>query len=155
MIEIKTHPKYGCLVSSDGRVFIPATKFSKEHWTKGSKTGNGYMSVSLATKDGRKNVLVHRLVAETFIENPDDKPCIDHINRNRVDNFVENLRWVTLSENQRNTKSVDRVTEEFGVHSYEDPVEYNKKNCSRWYYKHRDIINATRRKNRKMEVSNG
>ena len=152
MVDIKPHPKYGFLIASDGRVFIPATKFSKEHWTKGTKTGNGYMNVRLSTKDGRKNIHVHRLVAETFIENPDNKPCIDHINRNKVDNSVENLRWVTLSENQRNTKSVDRVTEEFGVHSYEDPVEYNKKNCRRWYYANREKFNAKRRANRKTEV---
>lgn len=54
-------------------------------------------------KDGiRKHVKTHRLVAEAFIPNPDNKPFIDHINRDRLDNRVENLRWVTKTENMNN-----------------------------------------------------
>ena len=49
-------------------------------------------------------VRVHRLVAEAFIENPEDKSEVDHINRDSLDNRVENLRWVTKSENQINKK---------------------------------------------------
>lgn len=62
--------------------------------------GNGYLSVNLGTKN--RNILVHRLVAETFIENPDNKPQVDHINRNRKDNRVENLRWVSTKEQCEN-----------------------------------------------------
>lgn len=49
-----------------------------------------------------RTILVHRLVAELFIPNPDNKPCVDHINHNRLDNRVENLRWVTAKENANN-----------------------------------------------------
>lgn len=45
---------------------------------------------------------VHRAVAELFIPNPENKPCVDHINTNKYDNRKENLRWVTYSENMLN-----------------------------------------------------
>lgn len=42
---------------------------------------------------------IHRLVAMSFLPNPNNKPEVDHINRNKADNRVENLRWVTTKEN--------------------------------------------------------
>lgn len=58
---------------------------------------SGYLQVML----GRKTVplYVHRLVAKAFILNPNDYPQVDHINGEKTDNRVENLRWVTVSEN--------------------------------------------------------
>jgi len=63
----------------------------------------GYKSVSLyTTKTDYINLQVSRLVANAFIPNPENKPHVDHINRTPEDNRVENLRWVTPSENQSN-----------------------------------------------------
>ena len=45
---------------------------------------------------------VHHAVAQLFIPNPENKPCIDHINTNKLDNRAENLRWVTYKENNNN-----------------------------------------------------
>lgn len=63
---------------------------------------NGYERVNLYKKSEIKQFKVHRLVAIAFIPNPENKPCIDHINGDRVDNRVENLRWVTHKENANN-----------------------------------------------------
>lgn len=51
---------------------------------------------------GGKYFYVHRLVGEAFIDNSEDKPCIDHINGDKTLNTVENLRWVTIQENNNN-----------------------------------------------------
>lgn len=49
-----------------------------------------------------RSKFVHRLVAELFIPNPENKPCVDHIDGNKFNNNVDNLRWVTYSENMNN-----------------------------------------------------
>ena len=59
---------------------------------------DGYRRLRINGKDCN----LHRLIAEAFIPNPENKPLVDHINRNRTDNRVENLRWVTYSENCKN-----------------------------------------------------
>ena len=66
-----------------------------------------YLQITICENGNKKNMNVHRLVALCFLENPENKPEVDHINRKKTDNRVENLRWVTGSENTRNT----------GVHS--------------------------------------
>lgn len=68
---------------------------------------NRYLTVSLNKNGKTKTVTVHKLVAKHFIPNPNNLSEIDHINTDKTDNRVENLRWVTHRENQNNpvTKS--------------------------------------------------
>lgn len=69
---------------------------------------NGYYTVTLYNDGGSSKKYLHRLVAEAFIPNPENKPTVDHINRDRRDNNVKNLRWATYSEQRSNQISTER-----------------------------------------------
>lgn len=58
----------------------------------------GYMSVMLLKDNKQCKRYVHRLVAETFLPNPDSKPHVHHIDENKQNNHISNLRWVTAME---------------------------------------------------------
>lgn len=60
---------------------------------------DGYLYVILSNNGKSKNHYVHKLVLEAFVDNPHDKPCCDHIDKNRTNNIVSNLQWVTHKEN--------------------------------------------------------
>jgi HNH endonuclease/NUMOD4 motif len=76
---------------------------------------HGYKYVNISNNGIKFQYLVHRLVSDTFIPNPENKQCVDHIDRVRTNNRVENLRWATHRENcfNRSTKNKSGYT---GVH---------------------------------------
>lgn len=69
------------------------------------KDNYGYYHVGLNKNAKETTRRIHRLVAQAFIPNPENKPFLDHINTIRTDNRVENLRWVTPKENNENILS--------------------------------------------------
>ena len=75
-------------VSSFGRV--RNDKFDKI--LKNSIKSNGYMVVDLYKNGKRKTVTVHRIVAKAFHKNPENKSCVDHVNGNKKNNHISNLR---------------------------------------------------------------
>tara|TARA_R110002012_G_C11289114_1_gene571746 strand:- start:25 stop:501 length:477 start_codon:yes stop_codon:yes gene_type:complete len=96
-MEIQGYENY--LIYPDGRVQNKKTK----RIMKPAQISNGYNRIGLF-KDGKQETsAIHRLVALHYIPNPENKLQVDHINRIRNDNRVENLRWVTHSENRQNT----------------------------------------------------
>ena len=66
---------------------------------KPSQNKSGYLVVSLSKDCAVKTLLVHRIVADTFITNPENKPFVDHKDEDKTNNCVDNLRWCTPKEN--------------------------------------------------------
>ena len=89
--------------------------------------GHGYLKVRVPSKNGLVILgYVHRLVASYFIPNPENKPCIDHINGIKSDNRACNLRWCTYKENMNNPVTKYRLGSTRGKHRVYDNPEHTK-----------------------------
>ena len=98
----------------------------KEKVIRQYKQKNGYLQVKLHKNSKQKNFKVHRLVATVFIPNPENKPCIDHLNTIRDDNRAENLKWCTAKENANNpiSKKNSPTAGKFGKDHYKSKAVY-------------------------------
>ena len=98
MGNVKTYKRY-----KDGKLLTPRKSLD-------------YLAVMIY--DNEKNVSqprIHTLVANAFVENPDNKPCIDHIDQNKHNNCASNLRWATKSDNAMNVPKQGGVSKYKGV----------------------------------------
>ena len=116
-------------VTEDGEIFKQNKKISQ------SKMSRGYLSVSLHLEKGQKGktFYVHRIVAEVYIENLDQKPIVNHINGNKFDNKVSNLEWSTYQENSHHSVTVLRkeMGERHSRAKVPDRIVRYLKNCKK------------------------
>lgn len=70
---------------------------------KANITPKGYCRIQLSKNDRKRAFMVHRLVANAFLENPENKPSVNHKNGDKQDNRVTNLEWMTYSENEQHS----------------------------------------------------
>ena len=109
-------------VSNLGRVKVLADETRRTHRNEhilSQSNNRGYKLVALCKNGEMKSFQVHRLVATAFIDNPNNKPCVDHINTVKNDNRADNLRWVTPKENDANELS--RLHKSISKRGYKNP----------------------------------
>ena len=92
--SLPDYPKY--IITRDGRVFSK----NVDRFLKLKEQDSGYLGVGLCN-GSKADFQVHRLVAILYIPNPENKPYVNHKNRIKTDNRVENLEWVTAEENMQ------------------------------------------------------
>jgi hypothetical protein len=125
MKQYKNTPYF---VDTEGNVYRDGKKRKKD------KTGDYERVVLFLEGNGKsKKYLVHRLVAETFIPNPQNKPQVNHIDGNKLNNKVDNLEWATAKENtQHSIKKLNNKTHgEYNGNSKlkENDIIWIKNNC--------------------------
>lgn len=106
MKKIKDYPY---CITPNGDVF----SLHSERFIKDSLNNRGYHIVHLYDNGVCTTCLVHRLVAQAFISNPENKPCVNHIDGNKDNNTKSNLEWCTYSENNQ--------------HSFDTGLKFGKK----------------------------
>ncbi len=104
--DIKDFTNYK--INENGEVY---SKIRKKFLS--SKPNGGYNRLTLRKDNKGYNKTVHRLLGIQYLPNPNNFPCIDHINRNRLDNSLSNLRWVSYATNSKNKSSKKNATSSY------------------------------------------
>jgi len=93
------------IIYKNGKIYNTKTK----KYLKSNKNHDGYLQLKLCKNGTYKTFRLHRLLAKTFISNPNNLECVDHINGVRDDNRLENLRWYSKIDNDNNRKNNPKI----------------------------------------------
>jgi len=121
------------LINKQGEIYgIKNKRIIKQHTNKNS----GYYQINLCKNGIRKLYYLHRLLAIQYIPNPEGKPLIDHMDRNRQNNSLDNLRWANKSENGLNVNKKGYIQETKSIKyniSFQVQITINKKRYSKTF----------------------
>lgn len=131
--SIKFNDTWNCWVATDGHIYRKKGENEFIEYSR-SVTNSGYYQVGLMRNGKSSPRLVHRLVAETFLENPKNLRDVDHINSNKLDNSLENLRFAShsfncsrgdhkMSDEHKNAIRLGCIKHHLGKHWFTDGVK--------------------------------
>lgn len=103
-IPVKDYPQYE--VFADGTIYSHKSK----KFLKPILHSNGYMFVEIFNNNGSKVKSIHRLVAEVYLPNPNNYPCVNHKDENPTNNNADNLEWCTHEYNSNYGTCIERRT---------------------------------------------
>lgn len=135
-LKIRLHPTKDIMFREDGAYMMTAPHLNSK-WRFGTVNLSGYRQLWY----NKKLYYVHRLMAETFLPNPQGKPTVDHIDRNPSNNFLSNLRWATQSEQNENSALVLDAAD-YGVRHKDNPNAYKRA----WAKAHPESIKESKRR---------
>lgn len=141
-VPIAEFPNYA--INKDGDVRNSLTgKILKPRKVSGGR----YYGVALVYKGQRKEFKIHQLLGRYFVPNPNNGTSLDHINRNGLDNRLENLRWVSMAENQQNRRSSKLTAADMrAIKDLYETGRYTKQELGRLFNVSRTrIVQLTRR----------
>lgn len=146
---MRKHPSLDVYATKDGLIFREAKVGNYGH-TRGHLyvmpqhicKATGYPMVSICTNGKSVNWDVHQIVIETYREKEPGKPYIDHIDRDKLNSRLDNLRYVSQSENNLNREVSDKALAKWGFRPCEDRKRYNRE----WAKRKRREQNESRAK---------
>jgi len=122
----------------------------KERIMKGYDNGHGYIHVYGSKNGIAKTLKLHRIIAEAFIPNPNNLPCVNHKDENRANNHVDNLEWCTYSYNNTYGDRLKKIKKSEGWKKSWKPIYVIKQDGTKEWFE--SLTSASEKYN--LDISN-